>query len=216
MHRAWSASWLTQTSARRAGSAASQSSRMPSTAAAVAGSSEAVGSSSRSTAGSNCKAQDQPDQLRLAAGEVAAVLGEERAVAPQPRRRSSTRPASNARPPWAASANGRRRLSSTFPSSSAGQLVEVDDLLAISGHGITPHGAAVPADRPFIERVEQREGPQQHRLPRTEGPRTPRRSPGRTARLMSRISQTPNFLSRSRCPRRPRWPGSWGLTSLVS
>ena len=170
MRRAWSASWLTQTSARPAGSAASQSPSNPSTAAVVAGSSEAVGSSSRSTAGSSCKARTSPTSWASPPERSRLLLARKPRSRPSRARRSSARPASNARSRWAASVKGCRRLSSTRPLEQGGPLVEVDHLLAISGHGLAPHGAAVPADRALIERVEQGHGPQQHGLPRARRP----------------------------------------------
>src|SRR5262245_45302640 len=52
------------------------------------------------------------------------------------------------------------------PLEQRGPLVEVDHSPAVAGHVLAPDNPAVPADRALVQRVEQRDRPQQHRLPR--------------------------------------------------
>ncbi len=165
---------------------------------------------------------EQPDDLRFAAREVAARLLQERAIAAQASQQVDD--AFRIEPPFAVGLERERQPQVVFhaPLEQGGPLVQVDHLPAVRRHRLACDELALPADRAGVERVEHGHGPEQHGLPRAEGPSTPSRSPRLRVKLTSRISQPSAFGLRRPMPAAsiagiipsPGFPdGRWGIAS---
>src|SRR4051812_46227750 len=107
---------------------------------------------------------EQRDDLGLPAGEVAMRFLQERGVPSEPLQEADDPGTVEAALAVGLEREGMPQVGLDAPLEQGGPLVQVDDRAAERRDGLAPDGLAVPEDRPLVQRVEQRQAPQEQRL----------------------------------------------------